>query len=726
MAEFLYRQQDLSDCGVACLLSVIQYYKGTNSIEALRRLSGTGKSGTTLFGLYEAATSAGFNAEGCKASIIDLQKHNKPVILHVVMPGNLQHYVVYFGYNKNNKGVLRFEIGDPAQGIVSLSEDELNSIWQSKTCLTLEPNAQFVTAREIQKVKYKWLFTIIKRDLPILSVAACLGLMMAAMSLSMAIFSQKLIDDFLPGRQVGKVYAGLLLVGMILLVKEGISALRQWILLQQGRNFNSRIIQYFFSRLLHLPMPFFDTRKIGDLTARLNDTVRLQRVVTQIAGTAIIEVLVVIVTLSFLFNYSVPIALSTIIVLPFFFFLAFFNKRQILIRQRQVMQGYALTESNYISSIQGIAAIKNHNQQNSFALQNEDVYHSYQASILRFGRLQIGISFLISISGILFLLVLLAYGSSLVLADQLKIGELMATLSLVGSLLPSVSSLAMLSIPVSEASVAINRMYELTGLEIEKAEPELDNNLLQIQSLSIENLSFRFPGRNPLLKSINIKVKKGELIGLTGENGCGKSTLVQLLLKHYQPHSGRILINETNDIESITGNIWRKYCIVVPQQVHLFNTSVLENIAFEDAMQHSAAVSEFLNKHGFAQFFNVLPQGVFTLVGDEGINLSGGQRQLIGIARALFANPQFLILDEATSAMDMVTEKFVWNLLNKLLPNMAILFITHRLHILKHTQRIYVMQQGTISAVGNHHQLMKFQNLYSMYWKQLEAETNLP
>jgi ATP-binding cassette subfamily B protein len=426
--------------------------------------------------------------------------------------------------------------------------------------------------------------------------------------------------------------------------------------------------------------------------------------------------------LSFFF-YSTRERILKRFFLPFFFGLAYLHRRQVLKGQQHVMQGYAFTEANYISTVQGISAIRNHNQLDYFISLNKQVYGGYQSAILDMGKLQIRISLFASVSSIIFLMLLLTYGSSLVLSGQLKTGELIAIVSLIGSMLPGVSGLALLSIPLSEAMVAINRMFEFTSIEIED---EKDNEIgthLIIQSVSVQNLSFRYPGRLPLLKSINLQISKGQMIGLIGENGSGKSTLVQLLLKHYRPEAGNVTINYENDFHSIPGYIWRRYCSVVPQQVHIFNSTVLQNIAFEDAERNSTEVLAFLNMHGFTPLFKMLPEGINSLAGDEGINLSGGQRQLVGIARALYARPQILILDEATSAMDMETEQFVLSLLNKFLPDLSILCITHRLHILRYNcERIYVMQQGVITTYGNHSELMVSTNLYSNYWNQILKE----
>lgn len=159
-------QQDQSDCGVACLLSVIKYYGGNSSIETIRKLSGTNITGTTLLGLYQAATSLGFKAEGCEADITALYKHPSPVILHVLIEDKLEHYVVCYGTKVNEKKELVFIIGDPAKGILYLSEVELSSIWKSKICLTLEPNEEFELTSDIKSKKRDWILQLIKEDYP--------------------------------------------------------------------------------------------------------------------------------------------------------------------------------------------------------------------------------------------------------------------------------------------------------------------------------------------------------------------------------------------------------------------------------------------------------------------------------------------------------------------------------------------------------------------------------
>jgi ATP-binding cassette subfamily B protein len=713
----LILQQDQSDCGVACLLSIIKFHGGTNNLENLRKLSGTNITGTTLLGLYQAAKQVGCTAEGCEADMAALIEHPTPVILHVVIDKQLQHYVVCFGTTIKN-GQLQFIIGDPAKGITYLSEADLDAIWQSKTCLTLEPNDTFKKASAIINEKKQWIKQLIKEDTPLLAIAAGIGVAIAVLGIVMSLFSQRLIDDILPKKNFTKLNLGVALVLLLLFAKEGLSALRQYFLFRQSKDFNTRIISSFYSKLLHLPKPFFDTRKIGELTARLTDTSRIQRVISQLAGNVVIDALVTLVVFGFLFFYSWKIALAALLVMPFYFLLIYRYNKRIIEGQRNIMSSYAMSEANYISTLQGIEPIKNYSKQDLFATTNNTIYSKFQENVFNLGKIQISLGFIANGFGIVFLLGVLLYSSYQVLNGQLKTGELMAILGMCSTLLPSIANLALVSIPINEAKIAFDRMFEFTSIQPENNEDASD--LEQFSSLQVNNLSFRFAGRGQLLKNISFEVAKGEIIAIMGENGCGKSTLIQIIQKHYSQEHGSITINQSQSLENISFTNWRNICALVPQNIHIFNGTVLENIAFDDATTKPQEVINFLQEYGLVPFVDTLPQSIMTLVGEEGINLSGGQKQMIAIARALYANPRLLILDEATAAMDRESEQFVLQLLKKQQHKMGIIFITHRLHILKNLcQRIYIINKGTIEKLGTHQQLLETENLYSNYWNDL-------
>jgi ABC-type bacteriocin/lantibiotic exporter with double-glycine peptidase domain len=541
------QQHDQSDCGVACLLSIIQYYGGSNNIEKLRELSGTTKQGTTLLGLYQAANKLGFTAQGNEADIQAIIGYKEPLILHVVIEERLQHYVLCYGYEKD-----KFIIGDPAKGIITYTKEELETIWKSKTCLTLSPNSDFVKTEIQNKNKKRWFLKLLKEDYRLISFSVLLGVGIAILGMAMAIFSQKLIDDILPSKDFNKLIMGIALVAFLLLIRVLFTALRNYFLIRQTKDFNNRIVDSFYSSLLNLPKPFFDTRKIGELVARLNDTQRVQRVIKQIVGNVVINALVTIVSLGFLFYYSWQTGLIAFISLPFYFVLIYsFNKR-IINAQKEVMQGYAFSESNYITSMQGIATIKNNNRQTIFQKINQLIYGNFQENAFNLGKINVRLSVFSGVFSVLFLMGILVYTSILVYNKTMQLGELMAILGVAGSLLPSVASLALITIPINEAKVAFNRMYEFASMDKEK---KGTTKISDFNSLEIKNLSFRFAGRSQLLKDINIKVNKNECIAIVGESGSGKSTLGQILQKFYPFENGTIAINnKTNLTELNTEN----------------------------------------------------------------------------------------------------------------------------------------------------------------------------
>lgn len=702
-------QLDQSDCGVACLLSLVKLYGGTNSIEKLRELSGTTKQGTTMLGLYQVANKIGFTAEGCEADINALIEHKQPVILHVLIENQLQHYVVCYEYNEE-KGFL---IGDPGKGVYYLNSNELEKIWVSKSCLTLEPNESFVKAEEEKNSQKKWFLNILKEDYKLLWISVLLGVFVAGLGLAMSLFSQKLIDDILPSHDIKKLVSGIALLTVLLLARVGISILREYFLLQQSKDFNNRINNQFFSSLLHLPKPFFDTRKIGELVARLNDTQRVQSVIKMLASSLVIDVLVSIISLVFLFTYSWKLGLISTLSLPIYFYIIYRSNKKIINSQKEVMQSYAFNESNYINTIQGIATIKNDNKQEVFNKVNEQVFANFQDKIFNLGKINITLSWQSGFASVCFLIGVLIYTSIQVFNKEIKLGELMAILGIVSSLMPSIANLALISIPINEAKIAFNRMYEFASIEKEKEDGKSIN---EINSISIQNLSFRFAGRSELFKSINLEIQKGKFTAIVGESGSGKSTLGQILQRFYNFENGKIWINDHYQLNDIELKSYRNLIGVVPQDVTIFNGNVVDNILLGQE-ETSENIVSFLTEFGFDVYFNQLPQGLATILGEEGINLSGGQKQIIALARVLYKKPQFLILDEATSAMDRNTENFTMDLFQKIKPSCAIFFISHRLNALKNiADVVYVLDNKTITHFGSHNQLMQTDNFYSEYF----------
>lgn len=703
-------QLEQSDCGVACLLSIIRYYEGKNTIENLRRLSGTNTQGTTLLGLYQVAIQLGFDAEGIRGNIDALKKNEHPVILHFEIVKYYHHYVVYYSYDEK-KGFL---IGDPSKGVSYISEEDLEKSWVTKNCLVLFPNENFVTTKEAVKNQKKYFFNLIQEDKKLLIFSIIIGVFVAGLGMAMSLFSQKLIDDILPSQNIKKLITGVILLTVLLLARVGFMILREFFLLQQSKDFNNRINNQFYSSLLHLPKPFFDTRKIGELIARLNDTQRIQSVIKMLASNLIIDVLVAIISIIFLFLYSWQVAVISLVSLPIYFYIIYRSNAKIINSQRKVMQGYALNESNYVSSMQGIATIKNNNCQDDFAKVNNYIFGDFQDKIFNLGKINIQLSWQSGLSSVVFLIGILIYTSIAVFNKEMKLGELMAVLGISGSLLPSVANLALISIPINEAKIAFSRMFEFASIEKEKEEGA---EILSIENIKISNLSFRFAGRKELFSNLDIQIEKGKLTAIVGESGSGKSTLSQILQRFYPFEKGKIVVNDQYQLSEIGLKYYRNLIGVIPQEISIFNGSVVDNILIGKT-ENPENLIQFLQEYGFEMYFRQFPQGINTLLGEEGINLSGGQKQLIALARALYKKPQLLIMDEATAAMDKNTEQFTINLLQKIKKNCGIFFISHRLNMLKNiADTIYILEDKTISNYGSHEELLKTSNFYSEYWK---------
>ena len=488
------KQHDSTDCGVACLLSLIRYYGGDSTIQHLREISGTSQAGTTLLGLYQAANAIGLKAEGAEANgITDLIEHGKPTILAVLLDDKFEHYMVCYGFENG-----QFVVGDPAGGMELYSPEKLEKIW-TKKCLLLEPTEKFIRKSDICQRKQQWLKNLLREDAGILTASVVIGVVLSVLGMVMAVFSQKLVDEVLPAHDTRKLIVGLVLVFVLLQARVFINALRSKLLITQGRDFNNRIIDFFYNRLLHLPKNFFDMRKIGDMVARLNDTRRIQTVISSLAGDAIINALMVIVSLVFLAVYSWQIALIAFLCMPVFFRVIYRHHATIIAQQREVMAGYAMTESNFISTINGIAAIKNFNRQSIFQKINQLLYAAFQGKVFDLGKTQIRIGVLSGTASVVIMLGLIAYSSFQVFNNTLSIGELMAVVGITGSLFPAVASLALIAIPINEAKVAFDRMFEIIGMD----GGERDEQLIETVPgttllLEISDLSFRFIGRKKI------------------------------------------------------------------------------------------------------------------------------------------------------------------------------------------------------------------------------------
>ena len=705
-------QRDSSDCGPACLVSVINCLGGYSTIEIIRRLSGTEQSGTTMLGLYQAALKTGFDATGYEATVQDIKEYKGILILHVIQQEVLEHYVVCFGFDRES-----FIIWDPAAGLKIMTPEELSEIWQSRKCLGLIPNESFRHRKTTSYEKRNWFRKIIKPDINLLIISILLGIITSVLSLVMAVFTQKLVDNILPSKDLKLLIIILVLVFILLSARILISSLRQFLLLNQSRSFNIRIIDDFFGSLLFLPKSFFDSRKTGDLVGRLNDTIRIQRVITEVATAYIIDILIVVISVVVLFIYSIQVAIFTLVSLPLVFLLVYRQNKIIISAQHKVMASYAQSESNYIDSIKGISEIKAYRWQNLYRQRNTAVYSDFQDKSFLLGRIKVRLGILTGIAATLYLVIIIFYSSYAVISETMTQGTLLAILTLSSGVLPSLLNLALVAIPLSEVKVAMSRMFEFTLMEPEERMDLKENIPGEFKRVELKDVSFRFPGRNLLLKNISIKLEYGKITSLVGESGSGKTTLSGILMRFYIPETGEILVDKEFDFRSFSLEKWRSVFGIIPQEIHIFNGTILQNIITEYSEDNLKELFSMIEEYGLKPYFDSFPAGIMTLVGEEGLNLSGGQKQIISFVRAIFHKPLFLIIDEGTSNMDTETESLIVNIIKRLRSQMGILLISHKINLVKKiSDNIYILDNGEITGEGLHENLIGYNSLYKKLW----------
>lgn len=706
-------QHDSTDCGAACLASVIRYWGGNSSIEKIRKSSGTSQHGTTILGLYQSAPQYGIEATGYEASIKDIASYEGLLILHITQSDGSDHYVVCYGVENE-----KYVVWDPARGLVYYSETELEKLWLSKKCLGLMRGKDFRYEKEERKEKRKWIINSLRPDKEILIVSVFIGIAVSVLSLAMAVYTRKLIDEILPSGNIKLLLITSSLVLALLSARILFTAIRQYFLLSQGKEFNVRVVGNFYSALLFLPRSFFDTRRTGDFVARLNDTMRIQRVISDVTSIYVIDVLVLVLTLGLIFFYSNTAALISVVTIPVLFLIVYRKNKKIINLQYDAMAGYALNESNYINSLKGITEIKSLNWHKAYIERNNSVFSEFQERAFRLGKIKISLGLVTNLAGTLYLVILLVYSAIEVMKSRMTPGELMAILTLSSSLLPSILDLALLPVPLNEVKVALARMFEFTKMDPEEKDISIVNDTIVIDNVRLKDVSFRFPGQKLLLKGVNINIGRGNIVALVGESGSGKSTLANIIMRFYEFESGEVLINNDISSDKIHLHHWRSSVGLIPQDIHIFNGTILGNLITDVTEDNLKRLSDLISENGLESFFNNFPSGLTTIVGEDGVKLSGGQRQIIAFLRVLIQKPNILLIDEGTSNMDRESESIIIRLLLRIKKETGVLLITHRVNLIKQIcDYIYILDNGAISVNGTHTELVSTENLYKRFWE---------
>lgn len=708
------KQRDITDCGAACLASVAAYYKLEMPVAKIRQMASTDQKGTNILGLIEAATKMGFSAKGVRGEFDALVEVPMPVIAHVIVKKVLHHFVVL--YKVSDKVV---EYMDPGDGQMhKVSPEAFKEMWTGVLVL-LMPNDEFKAIN--QKVGTWSRFWYLVRPHRGVMFQSLLGAVIyTILGLSTSIYVQKIIDHVFIGRNVNLL--NLLSVAMIvlLILQIVIGVFKTLFIIKVGQRIDARLILGYYKHLLTLPQRFFDTMRVGEIISRINDAVKIRAFINDVSIGFLVNVFIVIFSFALMFTFYWKLALVMLLVVPFYAIIYWITNQLNKKIERRLMEESAELESQLVESITAAGTIKRFGAEDHANIKTEIRFVSLLKTVYQSGLNNIFSGTSSETVSRLFTIILLWVGAGYVLKNEITPGELMSFYALTGYLTGPVSSLIGMNKTIQNALIAADRLFEIMDLEVESAEETFPLKKEDVGDIQFKNVSFRYGSRANVFDNLSLVFPKGKISGVVGESGSGKSTLVSLLQNLYPLQSGNIYIGE-HDIKFISNSSLRQIVSVVPQRIDLFAGNVLENIALGDYQPDMQKIISICNKLGMMGFIESLPNGFGTYLGENGASLSGGQKQRIAIARALYRDPEILILDEATASLDPDSEQFVQQAIRMLAcEGKTIIFITHRLAAVQEFDRLYVLDKGKLIEEGTHGELLDQEGKYfEMIRKQL-------
>lgn len=707
------KQYDITDCGAACLATISKQYGLKIPITKIREVAGTDRQGTNAYGVIKAAEQLGFTAKAVKGNQeAFFSEFPLPAIAHVVVDGSLLHYVVLHKITK--KEVI---VADPGKGIVKYTPEEFFKLWTGVLIL-LVPSAQFKKGNETKGIFARFFGLLIPQKQLIINIFLA-SLIYTLLGILGSFYFKFMLDDILPNNLSKTLH--IVSIGIILLnlFKILLNAFRSHLLLYLSQKLDISLILGYYNHVLQLPMNFFGTRKVGEIVSRFMDASKVREAISGATLTIMIDTLMAIAGGIILYSQnSFLFGIAFIIVIAYAIIVFSFNKPINRINRKQMENNAQLT-SYLVESLNGIETLKSFNAERKANIETEKKFVKLLRSVFKgswINNLESSLTgFVASVGGI----VILWVGANSVIKGEMSVGQLLAFNALLAYFLDPVNNLINLQPMMQTAIVASDRLGEILDLEIEKSENE--DKKIAPKSLrgciEYKNVDFRYGTRHLVLKNVNLNINAGEKIAFVGESGSGKTTLVKLLLNLYKWEKGEILINGYN-VKDINMNYLRERIAYISQDIFLFSGTIYENLSLGIENPDMEAVIEAAKMAKAHDFINDMPLRYETMLEENGTNLSGGQKQRLAIVRALLKKPDILIMDEATSNLDSITEKAIERTINEHTKGITTLIIAHRLSTIMRCDKIYVMDKGEFVESGKHQELMDKKGLYYNLWKE--------
>jgi len=670
------RQHYSYDCGAACLASVAAFYGIRYSLAHIRMLCGCTPEGISIQGLIDGAGKMGLTAKGYRSltkELSPLMEINAPVIAHIKDEQGGLHFITIFDIGKD-----KIKIMDPAKGEVKhISHSDFTAMWTGYV-VTVTPGATSGNRGADLTPFIHHLLALLKSHNKEMLLSFAGSSMCIFAGLGTTFLLQQLIDEIIPQQS----FTAMTAVGILAFLLMGLSLYIGYCttryLIRCSLKIETSLTAQYVTKIMELPAGFFGNYRSGDITARTDDIHTIRSFITEgtigIISSAITSVGAFVVMLIYNWQLALYISLS----LPVYYILYVVSRNITKKYSRQIAAANSSFESQMIESIGCSSVARHYGAQHLTLKRMEKVIVTLMDKLNRSANAVNALQTTLHGVSKMLVCLILTLGSAAILNGEMSIGELVGFYTLCSFFTVPVNSLIESSELVSKASVSFERVFEIINLPSE----DMNTNGISPAELKgticLHNICFRFPGREELFNNLGFTIPEGKITLLQGESGCGKSTIAHMILREFLPNNGHISYAGIN-IMQLNLKEWRKMIGYVPQSPILFNASILHNITLEDETPNVEKVLQICSSLGLDKILERSSEGLLTIVGENGKNLSGGEQQRLCIARAMYKDPQIYILDEVTSALDPVNERVVLETLGNLRDQgKTILLISHK------------------------------------------------
>jgi len=725
MAGFPFFQQlDAMDCGPSSLRMIAKYYGKHFTLQTLRERSYLARDGVSMLGIADAAESIGFKSLG---AALTWEKLNREAPLPLIAHWEQNHFVVVYRIRKDH-----VYVADPMIGLVKYTKAEFLRGWISTkkegeekgTVLLLQPTPEFYEHEEEDRNE-KGLGFLKKYLLPHkrLGIQLIIGLVLGAViQLLLPFLFQGIVDFGISNADPGFIYLVLVFQFVLIMSAMGINFIRRWILLHMSTRINISLISDFLTKLMKLPVGFFETKHTGDILQRIGDHKRVESFVTTSSLNIIFSLfnLVVFSVILAIFSWKILLIFLTGSILYFMWVWIFMKRRRIL--DHKQFARLSENQSKLIQLVHGIQDIKINNAERSKRWEWEHI----QVGLFRINMKGLSIDqyqeaggrFVNELKNILITVV----AALAVINGSMTLGMLLAVSYILGQLNVPLEQMIDFMHRAQDAGISLERLGEVHDAKDESEDRGGMPILVQGSGIDIRNLSFSYggPHSRPVLQDVDLGLASNSVTAVVGRSGSGKTTLVKLLLGFYPPSQGEIRIGDQS-IVHIPLNFWRKHCGVVMQDGYIFADTIAKNIALGKEEIDTSQLIHAAKMACIDDFIDQLPLGYNTIIGSQGLSLSGGEKQRILIARAIYNDPDFLFIDEGTSSLDATNEKRIMENLKQVFRNKTVIIVAHRLSTVRDADKIVLLDQGRVMEQGTHQQLTdKKGHYYELIRNQLE------